>query len=416
MTDIQKIFLRLVRLGIGCANENDNVNDNLDPVFWSGVDWEAVLALAERQGLSAVVADGIECLPKEARPPKPVMLQLIGSVLQNYEYRHELYRRAIAELAGFYNSHGFKMMVLKGFACALDWPKPEHRPSGDIDIWQFGQQKEADEVLANMDFTNYTDKGSREGSKSIKYLPKNRIEIDNSHHHHTVFYWGDFMVENHYDFINVHARRSNARLEKIFKELGDASHILETCGTSDQARASENDNRGMKIPSVDVYGERVYLPSANLHGLFLIRHAVAHFAAAEITLRQVLDWAFFMEKHGNEVDWSWLTDVLAEFGLRRFFDVLNAICVEDLGFGFKSLGVYGLQLAFVDKELKERVLGDILEPEFSDEPPKRRLPRMLFRYRRWQANGWKQRLCYNESRCSAFWSGVWNHLLKPSSI
>lgn len=393
MTEIRKIFLRLVRLGIGHTDTAE---------ITEKVDWEAVLALAERQGLSAVVADGIDWLKVHGGgstailPPKPVMLQLIGSVLQNYEYRHELYRRAIAELAGFYNSHGFKMMVLKGYACAMDWPKPEHRPSGDIDIWQFGQYREADAVLAS-------EKG---------------ITIDNSHHHHTVFYWRDFMVENHYDFINVHARRSNAKLEKFFKELGDASHVLETCGTSEQARANdnENDKKGTRIPWVEEFGERVYLPSANLHGLFLIRHAVAHFAAAEITLRQVLDWAFFVEKHGEEVDWPWLNGVLEEFGLKRFFDVLNAICVEDLGFAFNGSGVYGLQLQDVDKALKARVLGDILEPEFNEEQPKRLLPRVWFRYRRWQANGWKQRLCYNESRWSAFWSGVWNHLLKPSSI
>ena len=377
MTDIQKIFLQLVRLGIG----HEPVDGSRLTVHGS-VDWEAVLALSERQVLSAVVADGIDRLPKEIRPPKPVMLQLIGSVLQNYEYRHELYRRAIAALAGFYNNHGFKMMVLKGFACALDWPKPEHRPSGDIDIWQFGQYREADAVLA-------TEKG---------------ITIDKSHHHHTVFYWRDFMVENHYDFINVHARRSNAKLEKIFKELGEASNI------------DDNENKGTRIPWVEEYGERVYLPSANLHALFLIRHAVAHFAAAEITLRQVLDWAFFVEKHGREVDWPWLMGVLEEFGLKRFFDVLNAICVEDLGFAFGGLKAYGFPLTDVDKELKARVLGDILEPEFNEEQPKRLLPRVWFRYRRWQANGWKQRLCYNESRWSAFWSGVWSHLLKPSSI
>lgn len=386
MTDIQKIFLRLVRLGIG----HEPV-DGLQLTLHGPIDWEAVFALAERQGLSAVVADGIDSLRLKGLgaycPPKPVMLQLIGSVLQNYEYRHELYRRAIAELAGFYNSHGFKMMVLKGFACALDWPKPEHRPSGDIDIWLFGQQRDADAVL-----------GSWFKAQGLK------TEIDNSHHHHTVFYWRDFMVENHYDFINVHARRSNARLERIFKELGDASNI------------DDNENKGTRIPWVEEYGERVYLPSANLHALFLIRHAVAHFAAAEITLRQVLDWAFFVEKHGSEVNWPWLTGVLEEFGLRRFFDVLNAICVEDLGFAFGGLKDYGLQLTGVDKELKERVLGDILEPEFNEEQPKRLLPRVWFRYRRWQANGWKQRLCYNESRWSAFWSGVWNHLLKPSSI
>ena len=396
-TKIQDTFLRLVRLGIGHELVNCSGFKGYGPV-----DWEAVKALAERQGLLAVFADGIEQLKVKSEelkvdcylPPKPVMLQIIGQVLQNYEYRHELYRRAIAELAGWYNEHGFKMMVLKGYACSLDWPKPEHRPSGDIDIWLFGDYKKADALLTS----------------------EKRIEVDNSHHHHTVFYWRDFMVENHYDFINVHARRSNVRLERIFKRLGDESNINEN--DNDNLKP-ESSTRGTRIPWVELYGERVYLPSANLHGLFLIRHAVAHFAAAEITLRQVLDWAFFVEKHGSEVDWPWLERTLEEFGLKGFFDVLNAICVEDLGFdGFKfQVSSFKFQVESAEfLQLKERVLGDILEPEFNEEAPQRLLPRVWYRYRRWQANAWKQRLCFKESRWSAFWSGVWNHLLKPSSI
>ena len=61
--------------------------------------------------------------------------------------------------------------------------------------------------------------------------------IDSSHHHHTVFYWRDFMVENHYDFVNIHSHKSNRKIETILKKLGqDESH------------------------SVEVYGEKVYLP------------------------------------------------------------------------------------------------------------------------------------------------------------
>lgn len=369
--ELKDIFLRLVRLGIG----NGNVNDNLDSGFWSGVDWEAVKALAERQELSAVVADGIECLPKEARPPKPVMLQLIGEVLQNYEYRHELYRRAIAELAGIYNSHGFKMMVLKGYACALDWSKPEHRPSGDIDIWQFGEQKEADAALGSW--------FKVQGSKT---------EIDNSHHHHTVFYWRDFMVENHYDFINVHHHRSNTEYEKILKKFGeDDSHYVE------------------------LYGERVYLPSPDLHALFLLKHSMLHFASGEISLRQLLDWSFFVEKRGDAVDWPYVLGVLEDFGMCELYEVFNAICVEDLGFARSLFKVSG-STSEVGRVLKERVLNEILTPEFEGETPSTLIPRIAFKYRRWRANEWKHRLCYKESMWSAFWSGVWNHLLKPSSI
>lgn len=389
------VFLRLVRLGIGrelvsgfkVQGSSPSTNSDSSLSLFSAVDWEAVKALAERQGLSGVVADGIECLPKEVRPPKPVMMQLIGEVLQNYEYRHELYRRAIAELAGFYNSHGFKMMVLKGYACAMDWPKPEHRPSGDIDIWLFGEQKEADAVLKSSEFRD-------ESLESVEIVRK--VEIDNSHHHHTVFYWRDFMVENHYDFINVHHHRSNAAFEKILKKLGeDDSH------------------------SVELYGEKVYLPSPDLHALFLLKHMMLHFASGEISLRQVLDWGFFVKAHGNEVDWKYVTGVLEEFGMMEMFGIFNAICVEELGFQpVESLKlIVESQLGSREfKALKERVLSEILSPEFVGETPSALIPRIVFKYRRWKANGWKHRLCYRESMWSAFWSGVWNHLLKPGSI
>ena len=332
------------------------------------------------------MADGIECLPKEVRPPKLLMLQLIGEVLQNYEYRHEQYWRAIAELADFYNSHGFKMMVLKGYACAMDWPKPGHRPSGDIDIWLFGEQKAADEALLNLNDNANDNLESPEGSD--KNLPKNRIEIDNSHHHHTVFYWRDFMVENHYDFINVHHHRSNVAFERILKRLGeDDSHFVE------------------------LYGERVYLPSPDLHALFLLKHMMLHFASGELSLRHVLDWGFFVKAHGSNVDWKYVTGVLEEFGMREMSGIFNAICGEQLGFSLND------NVNFcVDRELKERVLNEILSPEFVGETPSALIPRIVFKYRRWKANGWKHRLCYKESMWSAFWSGVWNHLLKPGSI
>jgi hypothetical protein len=118
--------------------------------------------------------------------PFELKLEWIGEVLQNYEGRYLGYKKAIGSLAGFYNRHGFKMMVLKGYACSLDWPKPEHRPCGDIDEWLFGQQQAADRELG-----------------SWLKVHGSGVEIDNSHHHHSVFEWGEFTVENHYDFINI---------------------------------------------------------------------------------------------------------------------------------------------------------------------------------------------------------------------
>ena len=351
-------FLSLVRMGIG----------HYVYAQPERMDWTTIQALSLRHGLSAIVIDGIERLPEYKRPPKDILLEWIGEVLQGYEYRFELYRRTIAEMANFYNGHGYKMMVLKGYACALDWPKPEHRPCGDIDIWQFGQQKEADE--------------------SLRQAQGPGFKIDKSHHHHTVFSWHGFTVENHYDFVNIYAERSSRELEVIFKELGsDDSHLIDVCG------------------------ETVYLPSPNLHVLFLLRHMVSHFAAAEISLRQVLDWAFFIEKHGKDVDWEWLQNMLEKYHMKEFFNLINAICVEDLGF---AAGLFPT-IQFLPS-LKERVLDDIIDPKFTSAEPKGLMPRMIYKYKRWQGNAWKQRLCYEESRWEMFWTGIWAKIIKPSSF
>ena len=369
---IQNAFLFLIRQGIGHSNFEQQ----------EFLDWATLQALITRHGLLAIAIDGIEKLPEKQRPPKIMLLEWFGQVVQDYENRYEQYCRAIADLAGVYNSHDLKMMLLKGYACGLDWPKPKHRPYGDIDIWQFGKQKEADALLESLEFRDESLE-SVHGDKKFK-----KIKIDKSHHHHTVFKWGRFTVENHYDFVNVHAHKSSAELEKLFKELGqDDSYFVE------------------------VNGERVYLPSPNLHALFLLRHMVSHFAAAEINFRQVLDWAFFVEKHTKEVDWKWLLALLDEFHMREFFNCINAICVEDLGFDSEIFPEVRCL-----PELKQRVLEDILDPEYGTTESKKLIPRLVYKYKRWQGNAWKQKLCYSESRWSAFWSGVWAKILKPSSI
>lgn len=367
-SEIKKVFFNLVRLGV---NTSDELTLN------QHIDWEIINTLAANQGLTAVVLDGIQRVAERHKSksksiqdlPQLLKLEWIGEAMM-FDSEFKEYKRAIASLAGFYHEHGFKMMILKGYACSMDWPKPEHRPIGDIDIWLFGKQRVADEVLAQ----------------------ETGVEVDHSHHHHTVFLWQNYMVENHYDFINVHHHRSNVELDRELKKL------------------AEDDTN-----YVNVNGERVIIPSPNFHAFFLLRHAMNHFASEVITLRHLLDWAFFAKIHREEIDWDWLHTTLNRHGLTTLYSVFNAILDEDLG--FELCDAKGKKLAVsVDGELKERILNELLTPEFNDEEPNGILPRALFKYRRWKANEWKHKLCYNDSMWSAFWCGVWSHVLKPDSI
>lgn len=365
MIDQSENLLTFIRLGIGHPANS----------IIQSVDWPALKNIADHQGLSAIVLDGLNALLKSHSQLSPLTSQLklswIGEVIQNYEQRYEQYEKAIGELAGFYAQHGFKMMILKGYACSLDWPIPEHRPCGDIDIWQFGQQREADAAL---------DSWFKVHDSSVK--------IDNSHHHHTVFEWQGFTVENHYDFINVHHHKSNAAFEKILKEQGQNNGYF-----------------------VELSGERVYLPSPNLHALFLLKHACMEFAASGLNLRQLLDWAFFVKAHRKEIDWVWLEGILEKFGMKRLYNVFNAICVADLGF---DVSIFP-NVQF-DPNLKDRVLNEMLSPAIPNDKPKFLLSRVVWKWHRWKANEWKHNLAYKESMWSAFWSGVWGHILKPASI
>ena len=385
MPSIKQDFLQLVKLGIGHSRTATlSVND-----------WSAIEALATKQGLLGVLIDAIEQIPEPQRPPKQILLLWIGEVMEGYEKRFISYRSSLAELSAFYNSHGFKMMVLKGYACGLNWPKIEHRPYGDIDIWMFGRQKEADALIESLEFKVESLESVDSGELKV-----GSIKVDKSHHHHTVFNWMGFTVENHYDFENVHHHQSSVELEKVFKELGkDDSHFVEIVGASTGTAT------------------RIYLPSPNHHALLLLKNSMTDFAAFYVTLRHVLDWGFHVEKYGKEIDWEWLEGVVEQYHMTDYYNCINAICVEDLGFQLVDslrLKVESQLESAEFRKLKERVLADILEPEFSRVPPdKRFLPKAWYMYRRWKGNEWKHKMCYNESMWSAFWSGIGNHLVKP---
>ena len=168
-------YLSLIKLGIGHEAEVPAV-----------VDWKAVRNLASGQGLAAIVLDGVKVLMEKGSSALASMdidfkFDWMAESVVVYEQRYKEYRKTIASLAKFYAEHGFKMMVLKGYGLSLNYPIPKHRPCGDIDIWQFGQYKEADEALSQ----------------------ELGIEIDNGHHHHTVFGYKGYAVENHYVIIRI---------------------------------------------------------------------------------------------------------------------------------------------------------------------------------------------------------------------
>lgn len=369
MKDTYLLVFALLRIGLRTGREDDY--DFVLGNASSRTDWNEIVRFSIRQGVAALVYDGLQemagqdRLPEACRPPKPLMMQLFTHTLQ-VEKHCRGQRKSIAGMAAFYRKHHIRMMILKGYSAGLNYPVPQHRPCGDIDIYLYGKQHEADRLMEQ----------------------ELNIKVDAGHHHHTVFTFGGVMVENHYDFFNIYAHRSNRELEQILVQLVEKQPGV----------------------SVDVDGETVYTPSADVFALFHIRHAAQHFAAEHIALRHLADWALFVRNHTGEISWPWLEKIVCEQNMHRFFYAINVISAEVFGID-ASCFPEGQR----DVKLEERIFNEILNPEFS-EYVHDGLPffkRMSGKLRRWMANRWKSKLVFKESLLNTFFVLYFSRLISP---
>lgn len=354
MKTIQSELFNFIKLGIGKENSIKRTKPS---------NWDELFSIAQKQGVAAVVLDGINKFFEKGVKIDidfQTKMEWIGLV-QQMERQYQQYEKNIKELGAFYRQHGIKMMVLKGYGLAQNYPIPCHRPCGDVDIYLFGDQEKADKLLQE----------------------KLGVTIDNSHHHHTVFRFKEETVENHYDFLNVHVRPSNKRIEAMLKQM---------------ANFNVNDN----------LDDNIIYPSVEFNAIYLLRHCAGHFASTEMTVRQIMDWGFFMENHHQEINWDEYLPYIKQEGMYRFYNLLGLFCMKYLGFDASIFhGLY-------NDDLFERFSNEIMEPEFKDYENGKLLHSLNVKPRRWWHNRWKNRLCYKESAWEEFAYGLWAKVLKPS--
>lgn len=323
-------------------------------------EWEKIHSLSLRQGVSAMVLDATVALGITL--PRTVKMRFILST-DKIEEKYQSKINAISKVLDIYSQNGINMMILKGVGLAQLYPVPHHRPCSDVDIWLFGKQLEADDILRT----------------------KHNIAIDKAHHHHTVFYINGVMFENHYDFIEQHSRRSKRLIEQYLKELSDK-----------------------ELPLLnEIEGMQLYTPAPDLNALFLLMHAGAHFAAETVSIRHLTDWAFFLKNYGDKVDWQRFYSLGKEFGFTPFLECINTMCVEYLGMPAR----YAPSL-MKDEQVVARAIDDVLSYRKVDIPANF-IKGWIFRLRRRFANSWKQKMVYNDGQFSAFLLSFLTHIIHP---
>ncbi len=267
--NLKESFLALVRLGIG----------HPVGVLPESFDWPALQILATQQGLSPIVVDGIEKLPDSMRPPKELLLQWIGALMQE-EVTYAVQWKSAVEMALLMKQEGIRTYVLKGNVVAECYPKPNHRRSVDMDC--FLRDEDGAEEVWEM------------GNQVVE---RQGFEVRRDYYKNSTWVLPGLTVENHRWLTPF---RGNKRLMALERQL--QKMLREDSG------ADKFDGTSLCRPPVMVTA------------LFLIEHAYSHFLHEGLNWRHVLDWVMSYKRHKDEIESSQLDRWIDEFGFRRFYE------------------------------------------------------------------------------------------------
>ncbi len=153
---------------------------------------------------------------------------------------------------------GITPTVQKGLICDLTYPQRDHRPTSDCDI-----------LISPAEF---------ESARRI--LEESGMKITNESGHETSFTSADGLltVEVHTSLF-VGELTAEKKMEQIFAERGDDIFV-------------------------EVDGVKIKTFSPTLHLVFLVCHALKHFARSGFGVRQLCDIAVFARFNREEINWG----------------------------------------------------------------------------------------------------------------
>ncbi len=269
--------------------------------------WGAVYRLSSAQGVLALAYDGLQALPGELQPSRALKIQWAYNV-DRVEKRYAQQKVLAGELADVYRQHGIDTLLLKGLGLSLYYPKPNHRPFGDLDCYLYGAYEKGNVV-------------AEEAGATVK-----RDFYKHSH----ISYKG-LIVENHQFCVAI---RGSRRVKELEVELEAA--------VQDRAAAAR------------FADTQLILPTPYFNALFLTKHAFGHFLSEGINVRHICDWALFLRAEQDNIDIERFYAACDCYGFRRFVDVVTAIATQHLALRLTNRAIT------TQSPYTERMLDDIL--------------------------------------------------------
>lgn len=243
-------LFRFLRFSLGLEGEVEGLLDSRKGAF----DWDACYQFAKRQTLVGVLFDGIQRLPKELAPTRPLLLRWLSDS-ESIRRRNMRMDRASAYVYNKVCAAGFRCCILKGQGNALLYPHPSSRIPGDVDVW----------VMANREELRHIALSLTEGDGSSLQESLNHIGL-------TVH---GVSVELHSTPALLNSPLHNSRLQKWLKRNADLQ-----CSN----RIALPNNAG-----------EVAVPTVSFNIIYQLCHLFHHCFYEGVGLRQIVDYYFVLK-------------------------------------------------------------------------------------------------------------------------
>lgn len=275
----EQILWALLRKGL-------QIGTDVPATLFSGdPDWKWIYKMAARQGILAIVYDGLAVLidagviPADKQPERALKLQWGFNVVK-IEQRFEQQKRVAVELADIYAEHNIRTVVLKGLAAAQYYPVQNHRPCGDLDCFLMGEYERGNQICEQI-----------------------KADVKRDYYKHSHIVYKGLIIENH-QFCT--AIRGSKRAKNFERELQKLLPAGQTTLIGDS---------------------HLEAPDPLFDALFLTIHAWGHFLTEGIALRHLVDWMMLLDKHEQDIDWTKFKVIAAarDRGMLRFAESMIAL-------------------------------------------------------------------------------------------
>lgn len=280
-------------------------------------EWGKVFTLAKSQAVLGLVANYVLSDGEIAQALTEDVQKRLKSFMMANVMTHSGLNNTLIRVVSLLDEAGVGSVLLKGQGLARNYPIPELRQCGDIDLYVGDENAERVHELL----------------KPIATEIDELSEIRVSKHFHV--HVGAVMIEVH-RFADIHSSSSFNKIYQDYASVGLTHHLV----------------------SLDFGGVAVNTPADNFNAFYIFNHLWHHFISEGVGLRQFCDWMMFLHSRHGRLDLAYLKDVLERMDLMKPWQVLGCILVDTLGMPSEEFPFYDARYSSKGQKALARVLKE----------------------------------------------------------